>query len=533
VADTVKSPSPAETRSVVAPWWRSVVDVLLVWLVFAADGAWPVPDVNEAHYLTKARHFWEPQWIEHDLFLSSRDSHVTFFATFGVLAHWLPLPTAALVGRIVQWLFLAWGWRRLSYAIVPRLGWAAVTAAVGIAIGERMHMAGEWVVGGFEAKTFAYAFVFAGLADFIRGRWNRGLVLFGAATAFHVLVGGWSIVAAAIAWLLSGRTRPRITALWPGLIGGALLSLPGLVPSILLMRGVDAATATEAANIYVYKRLAHHLLPQSFPQLYLLRHALLWIVWFAVIWRPHGLSGGATGLRFLRRFTLAAGLLAVVGILIAVAFPEPGDLGGRLLRFYWFRLSDVFPGISLALELAAVATSISSLRRVARAALVAITAAHFVAIGFERVESPLGRGEKLAYPENIVDWRDACAWIKTHTPRNALFFTPRTFYSFKWYAERAEVVTWKDVPQDAASLVEWQRRIETIYGIEYHWFNYMPHERIVRLAQRYHADYLVTYREPPLAFPTAYSNNDFVVYDLSELHGTTDSKLTDERRRTD
>ena len=63
---------------------------------------------------------------------------------------------------------------------------------------DRCQMAGEWVVGGVEAKGIAYVLVFLGLDSLVRDRWNRALLLFGAAAAFHVLVGGWTAVAAGI-----------------------------------------------------------------------------------------------------------------------------------------------------------------------------------------------------------------------------------------------------------------------------------------------------------------------------------------------
>ena len=39
-----------------AGWARGAAECLLIAAVFAAAGAWPAPDVNEAVYLTKARH---------------------------------------------------------------------------------------------------------------------------------------------------------------------------------------------------------------------------------------------------------------------------------------------------------------------------------------------------------------------------------------------------------------------------------------------------------------------------------------------
>jgi hypothetical protein len=494
-----------------APSWRAVVDVLLVWLVLAGDGAWPIPDVNEAHYLTKARHFWEPDWIANDLFLNSRDSHVVFFTTFGGLAHVLPLPTAALVGRLLQWLCLAWGWRRLSYAVAPRFGLAALTAAGAVALGERGHMAGEWIVGGFEAKAFAYALVFSALADLIAGRWNRALGQLGAATALHVLVGGWSLAAVGAAWLALGRPRPSLRSMAPGLIVAASFAAIGLVPALALQRGVDVATRALADQIYVFARLGHHLVPQQFAPEFVARHLVLWGLWIAACYaRPAGPLG------LVRRFVAAAGLIAGVGLVIAFAFPEPSARGAALLRFYWFRLSDVAPALGLALELGAAALSATrTTRRFAYAALAVVGVLHLGAVQVERWQAPLGRGERLAYPENLAPWRDVCAWIRTHTPREALFLTPRQFYTFKWYAERADVAIWKDIPQDAAGIVAWQQRLEAIYGAEHSWFNFMPLDRVKSLARRYDIDYLVAYREPSLALPVAYSNNDFVVYELN------------------
>lgn len=491
---------------------RAFLDVLLVFVVFAFDGAWPVPDVNEAHYLTKAKHFWEPQRIERDVFLSSADSHVVFFASVGGLTQVLPLPAAAWCGRLIIWGLTAWGWRRLSFALVPRFGRAALTAAAAVALSERCHMAGEWIVGGCEAKGVAFALVFSALADLITGRWNRGLVQLGGATAFHVLVGGWSIVAAGVVWLAAGRQRPTLRTWLPGLIGGGVLSLAGLFPALALSRGVDVSTAIEANRIYVYERLMHHLDPRTIAPRFGWRHAALWVGWIVLC----RLIPADLPRRMLRRFVLGAGLIGLAGLAIGYGLPDARPLKAALLRFYWFRLADVMPAVGLTFELAAAATSATHvrLRHTAFIALIAVGAAHLVVVHVERTRLPFARSENLGYPSNLADWRDVCAWIKTHTPHDALFLTPKPFATFKWYAQRAEAATWKDVPQDAASLVEWRRRLNELYDEQTVWLNYVPSEKIRDFASRYDVDYLVTYRDPPLAFPQVYSNNDFVVYAL-------------------
>ena len=74
--------------------------------LFAAVGAWPTPDVNEAHYLTRARHDFDPGWAAGDFFLESPEAHGVFVLLMGPLAERLPLAAAAWIGRAAGWLLL-------------------------------------------------------------------------------------------------------------------------------------------------------------------------------------------------------------------------------------------------------------------------------------------------------------------------------------------------------------------------------------------------------------------------------------------
>ena len=169
---------------------QTCVEIALIFAVFAVFGGWPIPDSNEAHYIGKAIHFWNPDWIPNDDFLQSKDAHWTFYVTFGWLSFFCSPYWMAWLGRAVTWLLLAWSWRRLSYALLP-IRWLAIPTALVLACYvDTFHMAGEWIVGGVEGKSFAFPFVFFGLEAMIRGRWHRTWIFLGIASAFHVLVGG-------------------------------------------------------------------------------------------------------------------------------------------------------------------------------------------------------------------------------------------------------------------------------------------------------------------------------------------------------
>jgi hypothetical protein len=105
----------------------------------------------------------------------------------------------------------------------------------------------------------------------------------------------------------------------------------------------------------------------------------------------------------------------------------------------------------------------------------------------------------------LEDYQAICRWVAVQTPADALFIVPRLSQSFRWHTGRAEVVTRKDLPQDAASIVEWWRRLTRIYGrddTQPPWHDAlaeMDAGRLVELGHEFGADYIVTSARPPLA----------------------------------
>jgi len=64
---------------------------------------------------------------------------------------------------------------------------------------------------------------------------------------------------------------------------------------------------------------------------------------------------------------------------------------------------------------------------------------------------PVGPNDKKV----VKEWLDICHWIKENTPKSAKFWVPRGSSTFKWHAERSDIGVWKNIPQDAAAIVEW------------------------------------------------------------------------------
>src|SRR6185503_7194534 len=143
--------------------WQAAAEVFLIFCLFFVYAGWPAPDVNESHYLCKVKQAWDPDWLPGDFFLNTPDAHTVFTATFGWMTRFLSLPAFAWTGRVLTWLALAWAWRRLSDALVSREWYPVLSALLFVYACEISAPAGEWVIGGFEAKGPAYVFVLLAL----------------------------------------------------------------------------------------------------------------------------------------------------------------------------------------------------------------------------------------------------------------------------------------------------------------------------------------------------------------------------------
>jgi len=388
-------------------------------------------------------------------------------------------------------------------------------------------MAGEWVFGGVEAKGFAYVLVFLALEALWQGRWNRVWLLLGASSSFHVLTGGWSVIAAMFVWLCAPSDRPALKSMVPALLGGLALALPGLIPALALSWGVDRAVVSQANEIYVHQRLSHHLVfhkillqPLTLDFVYLglgkttfrlthlffLRHLFLVAAWLVLCWKLPW--GGAKRVHF---FVLGAIMIAIAGIMIDQLTLYRPDLSAGLLRYYWFRLSDAMVPVGLAL-----AGAVWIQRQQAEPwrrglLLVAITLVSlFVTDAFlRRWADPRPDALIQAAPSEVdnerrfADWRAACRWITASTDASEIVLTPREQQTFKWYAARGEVVNRKDIPQDALGIIEWWRRLNEIYPDQVRRGGLACHEltTLRELAERYDFRYMLIDRAKSVSPP--------------------------------
>lgn len=598
--DSHATPPPAShvTKSEPRPS-RALVEIVLVWVAFFVYSTLhaPPPATGEPHYLSKARHFYDPDWVRGDLFLESTDTHVVLYAAFGWLMLFFSPETTIWIGRVAATGLVASGWTLSARQIVGRRWAGLASASLHCAIASAVNLSGEWMLDGFEGRVLGYGMLFLGWGLGLKGRWIAAATALGGAIAMHPVVGGWGCLATVggglFAWAATRRSalrtispetvksRTEMPAVTPRVVcfaatGFLLTASAGILPAL---RAVGGSDGPRADAIQVFYRLAHHLDPAKFH-----RHA--WYAYGAMLagwlivrrWEvkppaqrltaleatdatrstalDSGCASEAGGLprAIVRHWWLGCVLSSVVFFACGVAIawgPRPVSdanfpmrtLRTRLLKFYPFRLADMLVPTAVAFTATTLAFRFASNRLTARTAgsageggvsdpigsrgerfpdrlqmrsrLVVAAFALTYAFGFwngwvHRVRPPIAT-------RRISAWRDVCAWVKASTPRDAVFVTPQVSWAFKWFAERPEYVSYKDCPQDAAGIVEWNRRLLLLdeWATEEFHDGYSV-EALAKLRKRTGATHLVARDLGPFAVEPIYRNDVYQVLELPE-----------------
>ena len=513
----------------------------------------PVPGINEPHYLSKARAFADSGWCAGDLFLSSSDAHFVFFLITAPLTEVLSLECVAVIGRVVSLALLAFGWQLVCVRLgLGRFG-TILSAALFCGIALTGNMSGEWVVGGYKGKVPAYGLSLIAVAVWMdartqmsRRRYLLSGLTFGAAASLHPVVGIWFCVGVALAesyfqcraWLRTDtrKTRGPIAFLGDGLTftaGAVVAALPGIIPAALIVLKTDLpADRQDYANyVQVFWRLAHHLDPTRFPVRAWIHTSVL-IALLAVthlVWRRScrrvgeydGVHDDERNKLFARWATLfgllvAAGVISVSGIIIGqhetpVLKSEGWQWRADLLKFYPFRFFDAFLPMTVSWSVAVLAGRLLQGPRIRFVAgLVTALIVTGAAWNFRAVAPP---GYSAA---SFAAWKDACGWIRVHTPGDSLVFGPREGFGFNWYAERPQFVCFKDCPQDAAGILEWNSRLNGLYK----WSRAAYRNEIYddddlqQLREKYGITHVLTRRLGPFESRPIYENSFWRLYEI-------------------
>lgn len=439
--------------------WQALICLAAVALVVLLADCF---DTNEADKLPLALQRIQPGFLPADWYLNQPQPHQWLFLDLaGRVLHGLGFVAGSLLIRLAGYALWCWGVVALAMELGLALPW--LLAALALWLPRQGMVAGEWVLGSAEPKTFAYALLLLAFVSWRRGRAGWGGLQAGLACSAHVLVGGYgAITLAALAWLRSHQHRWR----WWLALAGVLLGAFALYQPVLGRLSELAASTPDQAQrfsadwLYVVFRHPHHLVPASW------RAGWLAVVLVLLGWgwlgrrlaRGADLAFPAAELQACRDLWLWSALALVpfgLGLLVSLVHPE-----SWLVQLYPFRFADTLVPLALVLLGArALQTQIPLPRWLAAVGLP-------VLLGISAVLSTHGTvlrpGQAYALPADKAELYEA---LMAHTTQGERVLTPPGGFSdLALRTRRAQVVQFRQVPGSMRALGEWAKRLAELSG---------------------------------------------------------------------
>jgi hypothetical protein len=425
---------------------------------------------NEVDVLPLAKQFVDRDWISNDWYLNLETNYRHLFQIiFGWLIVHLGFLATSIIGRLFCYALIATGLVLLGQKLGLSLTYLLLAT---IALTYQGYLqgaiAGEWFVGGLEAKAVAYGLILIAIPLMLSRRYILMMLLLGSATSFHVLVGGWAFLTT-LGWLCL-RPQERLLKQGQGiwlLLGVYIVASSFAIPSAWQqLSAVDLPGDISPSFIYVFLRLPHHLNPFAWHPLLWLRLAIyigIW-VWCVTILKKLANAQGWQPVDYARleltEFTLISLIPFAMGIAIAFF-----DHQGKWLQYYPCRFGDMMLPFTTYLLTACTLQTKFSLKKHRSISLILIGCILFTQITFFSQSAIASQNFPTQQQDVNPQWKLMSSWIKENTPQDAIFIShPWYLANFTWMTQRATVVKLKMFPQTKGAIVEYYQRLNDISG---------------------------------------------------------------------
>lgn len=408
---------------------------------------------NEENYFQLAyRAFAPAKFSQFSAVFDSSHARVVPLYLLGAVVQLLGYDGAHAVGRVLMTVLYAAGLAYFFSALRLSVWDALLVLVLFLAAGQELF-GGEWLFDGLESKTVAYALVFFAFGLALRRRWIAAIVVGGAATYMHFLVGGfWTGVILIGQWL---ETRS-----WRELLRGLAIYVVLALPLAGLIFWDELAWAgtpgTDLADKIYASRNMLHIVPftqlgQLWDWLPGLVNAFVLLVALVVVASRHRDRSAEVTLVLRAAIVGLAFLLAALG-------PAYLDRHTEMLgKLFLFRPS------SLALLLALtviVALLFGRLSEQAAAVKALILCALVIAFSWTLVKKNVEwmRHTAAAFPERS----ELIAAVAEHTaPGDLVLLDPeldgnRDYMTLVRLLPRPTLVNWKFVPTNPSEIIRWQ-----------------------------------------------------------------------------
>jgi hypothetical protein len=505
--------------------------ILLIWFLITVSRL-SLPYLgNEVDILPSARQSVQRSWLPNDWYLNLEIGYrQPFNFVSGSLVSLLGFRCGAYIGRLLIYFLLAVALYAFFKAFRLRLSYGLL--AVLLFLSNQSLIAGEWIAGGVETKTIAYALVILSCATFFQKRYLLGFAFAGAAMSFHALVGLYAMFCIAVALLLTGTSRPQwrtyVTHSWPFFLTG-IFGLQAIIIHLLPQHGIRVI---EAWEIYVTYRVPHHVLPSAWPAYLWVAKLSLATCLFLVM---YFIAGHSRAIRFISAYALGSVLLFFFGLSL-YTWGETHQL-----RYYWFRFPDVMvPFMSIILIAFALdvfpdrrklmlsipdnlQNRMRALLTLGRPTLLTVAVILIMLQSTYQLQMRhRGSPEEKA---RVTATGPVLEWIEENTSKDAVFLVDPTMSDFYIRAQRSMFVSFKHSPQSAADILEWYKRIKIANGnrppaksgfgsleeIKTDFYN-LDEDEIRQIGDSYRVDYYLGLPQQPLTFDRVYSDTNFTLY---------------------
>lgn len=320
--------------------------VLMFAVIFLATFSIKLSD-NEEEYFVFAKAFADPHWIAGALSIKDvPGTRIIFDTVVGWALGFASFEQVAAGGRTLCAILFAFP-LSLFFKKLRLSHMEAVFLLTAFVVSHQSFFGNEWIFRSFETKVVSYVFVFYSIYYLIEQRIRLCVIFAAAAIYFHVLVGGWYVLAL-FACLFFRRT-PLKEVLTSALMLAVLLTpLAFYLAGAYLVHNPNVIDGVTVSWVYAYVRNPHHLdvlgrLVQGKTSVQIEVALSAVMGWLCI---KTCLNGKDPAIRALCLLSLA--LFAQQFLSLLVAF---FDTQGVFLKFYPYRTSALSLFLSLTLLL--------------------------------------------------------------------------------------------------------------------------------------------------------------------------------------
>ncbi|GEM_PF-6017172 len=293
-------------------------------------------------------------------------------------------------------------------------------------------VAGEWIYGDPDPKSFAYLCFFFGLNSYFDKKFMRSSFLLGVACSFHVLVGGYlSLLYFGMKLIQTKKLAFKETGVY---LLGAALGVYAVVNELTI------GSNHSLDLIYILMRVPHHVVPEWKLHGWIFEYIIYNLI-FIFCYRT-------TKSQFVKSLILFP-LLGNIFWIAGLVFHHSGH--PEFLKYYLFRVTDtLFPFTAFLL----ISLSIDRYLNYSKKVAATLTSLFLVICCYQFTV----RFSHFSISDK--KYGDVYSWIRENTPKEANFLINPAFSNFYVDAERGVLATYKNFPQLKNYFLESIERLE-------------------------------------------------------------------------